>query len=70
LYQRRSDSVVQPIVLATCWRCIPARISDSARACSAVENRRLRAGTSRFREDCFLRFVREPDFETPLLRDE
>jgi hypothetical protein len=64
-YHRRSDSVVQPIVLATCSRLIPSSISDSARACSAGENLRLRAGTrSRLRP-------RELDFETPLLlRDE
>ena len=44
-YHRRSDSVEQPIFSATCSRCIPARISDSARACSAGENLRPRAGT-------------------------
>jgi hypothetical protein len=56
---------VQPIIFAICSRFIPASISDSARACSAGENLRLRAGTR-------ARLLpRELDFETPLLlRDE
>jgi hypothetical protein len=44
-YHRRSDSVVQPIVVAICSRFIPETISDSARACSSAENLRLRTGT-------------------------
>jgi hypothetical protein len=64
-YHRRSDSVVQPIVLATCSRFMPATMSDSACACCSAENLRLRAGTrSRL-------LPRALDFETPLrLRDE
>src|SRR6185436_8102279 len=60
-YQRRSDSVVHPMVSAISSRFMSAAISERARACSSGENRRPRAET-RLR----LLLLRGRDFEEPL----